>query len=213
MTIWKDKRIMYVSSWHPNNLRLVHTFPSQNGRMLIHWAALGGHDDLVRHLLSLDVPVDPTDDVSKLLHIRSAELQNFHFMCQLYLFVIFSLLLSYKWIIFTITVNVTRLMHFQHERNLLLHAKLYATVKRNFIIKIHYYKIFNNDYEFSFTLQEIIFMLKSSLYSCISKKINKYISTKIVKPTVCPLIFIRFKNDQQANSVGQRLNAFSSFTA
>jgi len=35
----------------------------QNGRMLIHWAALGGHDDLVRHLLSLDVPVDPADDV------------------------------------------------------------------------------------------------------------------------------------------------------
>lgn len=31
--------------------------------MLIHWAALGGHDDLVRHLLSLDVPVDPVDDV------------------------------------------------------------------------------------------------------------------------------------------------------
>lgn len=36
--------------------------------MLIHWAALGGHDDLVRYLLSLDVPVDPTDDVSKISH-------------------------------------------------------------------------------------------------------------------------------------------------
>ncbi|XP_071877103.1 uncharacterized protein [Bombus fervidus] len=34
-----------------------------NSRMLIHWAALGGHDDLVRFLLSLDVPVDPTDDM------------------------------------------------------------------------------------------------------------------------------------------------------
>ncbi|KOX68707.1 26S proteasome non-ATPase regulatory subunit 10 [Melipona quadrifasciata] len=33
-----------------------------NGRMLLHWAALGGHDDLVRFLLSLDVPVDPIDD-------------------------------------------------------------------------------------------------------------------------------------------------------
>jgi 26S proteasome non-ATPase regulatory subunit 10 len=37
----------------------------QNSRMLIHWAALGGHDDLVRYLLSLDVPVDPVDDVRK----------------------------------------------------------------------------------------------------------------------------------------------------
>jgi len=37
----------------------------QNSRMLIHWAALGGHDDLVRYLLSLDVPVDPMDDVRK----------------------------------------------------------------------------------------------------------------------------------------------------
>ncbi|KAI4495499.1 hypothetical protein M0802_008713 [Mischocyttarus mexicanus] len=35
-----------------------------NGRMLIHWAALGGHDDLVRHLLSLGSPVDPTDDTN-----------------------------------------------------------------------------------------------------------------------------------------------------
>ncbi|CAK9832978.1 26S proteasome non-ATPase regulatory subunit 10 [Anthophora retusa] len=38
------------------------TAKDNNGRMLIHWAALGGHDDLVRFLLSLDVPVDPTDD-------------------------------------------------------------------------------------------------------------------------------------------------------
>ena len=36
----------------------------QNKRMLIHWAALGGHDDLVIYLLSLGSPVDPTDDVS-----------------------------------------------------------------------------------------------------------------------------------------------------
>ncbi|XP_015590680.1 26S proteasome non-ATPase regulatory subunit 10 [Cephus cinctus] len=35
-----------------------------NGRMLIHWAALGGHDDLVTHLLSLGVPVDPVDDTN-----------------------------------------------------------------------------------------------------------------------------------------------------
>ncbi|OAD54910.1 26S proteasome non-ATPase regulatory subunit 10 [Eufriesea mexicana] len=35
-----------------------------NQRMLIHWAALGGHDDLVRYLLSIDVPVDPTDDMN-----------------------------------------------------------------------------------------------------------------------------------------------------
>lgn len=35
----------------------------QNGRMLSHWAALGGHDDLIRYLLSLGVPADPPDDV------------------------------------------------------------------------------------------------------------------------------------------------------
>lgn len=62
------------SYWHqascynnniPRNtsLRLSQFLFLQNGRMLIHWAALGGHDDLVRHLLSLDVPVDPVDDV------------------------------------------------------------------------------------------------------------------------------------------------------
>ncbi|XP_020277613.1 26S proteasome non-ATPase regulatory subunit 10-like [Pseudomyrmex gracilis] len=38
------------------------TQTDSNGRMLIHWAALGGHDDLVKHLLSLHVPVDPRDD-------------------------------------------------------------------------------------------------------------------------------------------------------
>ncbi|KAG8040609.1 hypothetical protein G9C98_002605 [Cotesia typhae] len=31
-------------------------------RMLIHWAALGGHNDLVKHLLSIGSPVDPQDD-------------------------------------------------------------------------------------------------------------------------------------------------------
>lgn len=41
---------------------LLKTATDNNGRMLLHWAALGGHDDLVRYLLSLDVPVDPTDD-------------------------------------------------------------------------------------------------------------------------------------------------------
>ena len=40
----------------------------QNGRMLIHWAALGGHEDLVAYLLSLGVSVDPTDDVSIINH-------------------------------------------------------------------------------------------------------------------------------------------------
>ncbi|XP_046734846.1 26S proteasome non-ATPase regulatory subunit 10-like isoform X1 [Diprion similis] len=34
-----------------------------NGRMLIHWAALGGHDDLVSYLLSLGFPTDPKDDM------------------------------------------------------------------------------------------------------------------------------------------------------
>ncbi|XP_031826564.1 uncharacterized protein LOC116424382 isoform X2 [Nomia melanderi] len=38
------------------------TEKDSSGRLLIHWAALGGHDELVRYLLSLDVPVDPTDD-------------------------------------------------------------------------------------------------------------------------------------------------------
>ncbi|XP_057324417.1 26S proteasome non-ATPase regulatory subunit 10-like [Microplitis mediator] len=33
-----------------------------NGRMLIHWAALGGHNDLVKHLLSAGSPVDSQDD-------------------------------------------------------------------------------------------------------------------------------------------------------
>lgn len=32
--------------------------------MLIHWAALGGHEDLVTYLLSNGFPVDPQDDVS-----------------------------------------------------------------------------------------------------------------------------------------------------
>ncbi|XP_014213620.1 26S proteasome non-ATPase regulatory subunit 10-like [Copidosoma floridanum] len=34
----------------------------ENERTLLHWAALGGHDELVSHLLSLKVPVDPRDD-------------------------------------------------------------------------------------------------------------------------------------------------------
>lgn len=34
--------------------------------MLIHWAALGGHNELVQHFLSLGVPVDPEDDVRNL---------------------------------------------------------------------------------------------------------------------------------------------------
>ncbi|KAH0540617.1 26S proteasome non-ATPase regulatory subunit 10-like isoform X1 [Cotesia glomerata] len=33
-------------------------------RMLIHWAALGGHNDLVKHLLSIGSPVDPQDDTN-----------------------------------------------------------------------------------------------------------------------------------------------------
>lgn len=32
--------------------------------MLIHWASLGGHEDLVTYLLSIGLPVDPLDDVS-----------------------------------------------------------------------------------------------------------------------------------------------------
>ncbi|XP_017793165.1 PREDICTED: 26S proteasome non-ATPase regulatory subunit 10-like [Habropoda laboriosa] len=39
------------------------TAKDNNERMLIHWAALGGHDDLVKFLLSLGVPEDPTDDM------------------------------------------------------------------------------------------------------------------------------------------------------
>lgn len=39
-------------------------FSVQNKRMLIHWAALGGHEDLVIYLLSIGFPVDPEDDVS-----------------------------------------------------------------------------------------------------------------------------------------------------
>ncbi|XP_051171168.1 26S proteasome non-ATPase regulatory subunit 10-like [Leptopilina boulardi] len=36
----------------------------ENKRMLIHWAALGGHEDLVTYLLSNGFPVDPQDDMS-----------------------------------------------------------------------------------------------------------------------------------------------------
>ncbi|KAJ8664355.1 hypothetical protein QAD02_006017 [Eretmocerus hayati] len=39
------------------------TRTDENGRMLLHWACLGGHDELVTHLLALDVPVDPRDDM------------------------------------------------------------------------------------------------------------------------------------------------------
>ncbi|XP_011310262.1 26S proteasome non-ATPase regulatory subunit 10-like isoform X2 [Fopius arisanus] len=42
-------------------------WPMQNGRMLLHWAALGGHHDLVQFLLSLGAPVDPGDDVSNFI--------------------------------------------------------------------------------------------------------------------------------------------------
>ncbi|XP_058796558.1 26S proteasome non-ATPase regulatory subunit 10-like [Phymastichus coffea] len=34
----------------------------ENGRTLMHWAALGGHEDVVGHLLSLGVAVGPRDD-------------------------------------------------------------------------------------------------------------------------------------------------------
>lgn len=30
--------------------------------MLLHWAALGGHDTIVSHLLELGSPLDPVDD-------------------------------------------------------------------------------------------------------------------------------------------------------
>lgn len=50
----------------------------QNGRMLIHWAALGGHDDLLQHLLSLKSPVDPTDDVKIFSLFKIEELNSFY---------------------------------------------------------------------------------------------------------------------------------------
>ena len=36
----------------------------QNERMPLHWAASGGHTDVVKFLLDLGVPLDNKDDVS-----------------------------------------------------------------------------------------------------------------------------------------------------
>lgn len=36
----------------------------QNKRMPLHWAASGGHTDIVKYLLDLRVPIDEKDDVS-----------------------------------------------------------------------------------------------------------------------------------------------------
>lgn len=38
--------------------------------MLIHWAALGGHEELVKLLSDLGSPIDSKDDVRGLLHPR-----------------------------------------------------------------------------------------------------------------------------------------------
>ncbi|KAJ8730108.1 hypothetical protein PYW07_017146 [Mythimna separata] len=38
--------------------------PDSNQRLLIHWAALGGNENLVDYLLDLGSPVDPLDDTS-----------------------------------------------------------------------------------------------------------------------------------------------------
>ena len=38
--------------------------------MFLHWAALGGHDELVSYLIGQDVPVDPMDDVSVLIKLK-----------------------------------------------------------------------------------------------------------------------------------------------
>lgn len=35
---------------------------SQNQRLLIHWAAVGGNTKLVSHLIELGSPIDPLDD-------------------------------------------------------------------------------------------------------------------------------------------------------
>lgn len=34
----------------------------KNGRLLLHWAASGGHDSVVSYLLELGSPIDPVDD-------------------------------------------------------------------------------------------------------------------------------------------------------
>lgn len=36
----------------------------QNGRIFIHWAALGGNDNLVEYLIECGSPVDPVDDTN-----------------------------------------------------------------------------------------------------------------------------------------------------
>nr|CAD7260145.1 unnamed protein product [Timema shepardi] len=38
--------------------------PLQNARLLIHWAALGGHEEIVGYLLEKGSPVDPGDDIA-----------------------------------------------------------------------------------------------------------------------------------------------------
>ncbi|KAJ8728142.1 hypothetical protein PYW08_016527 [Mythimna loreyi] len=42
---------------------LIHT-PDSNRRLLIHWAALSGNENLVSYLLDLGSPVDPMDDTN-----------------------------------------------------------------------------------------------------------------------------------------------------
>ncbi|KAJ0177213.1 hypothetical protein K1T71_007222 [Dendrolimus kikuchii] len=42
---------------------LIHT-PDENGRLLIHWAALGGNNNLVDFLVHSGSPLDPSDDTN-----------------------------------------------------------------------------------------------------------------------------------------------------
>ncbi|XP_011503116.1 PREDICTED: 26S proteasome non-ATPase regulatory subunit 10-like isoform X1 [Ceratosolen solmsi marchali] len=46
-----------------NQNSLLITQTDENCRMLLHWAALGGHDELVDYLLLADAPVDAVDDM------------------------------------------------------------------------------------------------------------------------------------------------------
>ena len=54
-------RILIISK----HLTFIWSFGAlQNKRMPLHWAASGGHTDIVKYLLDLSVPIDEKDDVS-----------------------------------------------------------------------------------------------------------------------------------------------------
>ena len=68
-----DKSITILKIFKPNNTVYIYSsfFYQQTQRTPLHWASSGGHTDIARMLLSLDVPVDARDEVLCCVNYRT----------------------------------------------------------------------------------------------------------------------------------------------